>query len=186
MDVISFVHCHSRRMNGRIFSSRNPYISRWERRFCQWTCVAWEHLCSTNSVGIRVISHVHMSVSFWSTENKIISRWMKIHEREKSLSLCCHVCSSRSIGKFRCVSSYRVMSFECESRSRSSVYDTRSKIINISKSTNAIRDSPRLITANVASKITAKLTGWRFLNFSLDFILFTTLPFIRAALLWKI
>lgn len=52
-----------------------------------------------------------------------------------------------------------IMSFECESRSRSSVYDTRSKIINISKSTNAIRDSPRLITANVASKITAKLTG---------------------------
>lgn len=80
-------------------------------------------------------------------------------EKKKSLSLCCHVCSSRSIGKFRCVSSYRVMSFECESRLRSSVYDTRSKIINISKSTNAIRDSPRLITANVASKITAKLTG---------------------------
>lgn len=112
--------------------------------------------------------------------------WRYTGEKKVSLSLCCHVCSSRSIGKFRCVSSYRVMSFECESRSRSSVYDTRSKIINISKSTNAIRDSPRLITANVASKITAKLTGWRFLNFSLDFILFTTLPFIRAALLWKI
>lgn len=142
MDVISFVHCHSRRMNGRIFSSRNPYISCWERRFCQWTCVAWKHLCSTNSVGIRVISHAHTSVPFRSTENKIISRWMKIHERRKkkvslslSLSVATYV-SSRSIGKFRCVSSSpRHVIWMWIAFKELCLWHSRSKIINISKNT---------------------------------------------------